>query len=159
MLCRKRATSILLLAFLLLQVANLSSANDIETRPQIYEVPEGSNLTLNCLVKDDPISDRTVWWKIKSDGQRDVIYVGKFKITREQHIGRRFLNNSLEILNVNKEDEGSYECMHTVGAGNMVTHKLVIQNKPTMDQNSQTSTVLDNNQMTGNCKAEGVPKP
>lgn len=74
-------------------------------------------------------------------------------------MGRRFPNNSLEIVNANKDDEGSYECVHTVGAGNMVTHELVIQYKPIMDENPQTILVQDNNQATVSCKAEGVPKP
>ena len=137
----------------------MSSANVIETKPQTYEVPEGGKLILDCLIKDNPTEEKTLWTKIRKDGQRDLIYVGSFKMSKDPHFGRRFPNNSLEIVNVNKDDEGSYECQLTTGSGNMLTHQLVIQYKPVMDQNPQTIVAIDNSQVTVGCKAEGVPKP
>lgn len=154
----KTTLSIFLLSFLFLQDVRLISA-DIETKPAIYEVSEGGNLILDCLIKANPEEEKTLWTKINAKGERDVIYVGAFKVSKDPHFGRRFPNNSLEIVNANKDDEGSYECLMTVGNGNKVTHQLVIQYKPVMDENPQTIEVQENQNVQLNCKAEGVPKP
>ena len=135
------------------------SANDITTASKTYEVPEGGRVVLDCFIKANPEEEKTLWTKINKNGSNDLIYVGSFKASKDPHFGARFPNNSLEIVNANKDDEGSYECQVTIGAGNKVTHQLVIQYKPIMDQNPQTIEVMENTEVNLSCKAEGVPKP
>lgn len=104
-----------------------------------------------------------MWTKINKKGDKDPIYVGTFKVSKDPHFGKRYENNSIEIVNANKDDEGSYECLLTIDNGSgvftKVTHQLVIQYKPVMDTNPQVMEVLENNVVTIACQADGVPKP
>lgn len=139
-------------------MAKFSSAKEISTLPRTYEVQEGSQVVLDCAIAKNPEEDKTLWTKV-SGKNRELVYVGDFKMSKDPHFGRRFKNNSLEIVNANKDDEGDYVCQLTAGAGETVVHKLVIQYKPVMDENPETLTVLENTEAKLECKAEGVPAP
>jgi len=97
--------------------------------------------------------------KILKDKEPELIYVGSFKTSKDQHFGVRYPNNSLEIVNANKDDQGQYRCTVTVGSGSSIEHTLSIQFKPEMDQNPENIDVLENQDATIACKAEGLPAP
>jgi len=147
---------------LLLAILQAVSSEEILTKAQKYEVPEGGRQILDCQIKDNPKEEKTLWTKINSKGDKDVIYVGSFKVSRDPHFGKRFENNSIEIVNANKDDEGTYECLLTMGQESTKTkieHTLVIQYKPVMDTNPQKIEVLEKNLVTIGCEAKGVPEP
>jgi len=157
-----KSTSVLLTLFIL-QAFGLSLADEILTKSKIYEVPEGGRVVLDCELKDNPNETRTLWTKIV-DEKKDTIYVGTYRYTKDKHFGKRFENNSIEIVNANKDDEGMYECMLTIdnnsGIFNTVVHQLVIQYKPIIkDASPQLISIVENADVTISCNAEGVPKP
>lgn len=134
------------------------SRNDTSTTPPIqqYVTPEatvalmGDDIELVCIFGGKPVPQIT--WK--RDGQ--ALQTG-YRLSR----GRN--GKSIELRSVAFNDTGSYTCQAANGVGPMQNHTihLDVQSKPTIlgESTSMVKMASEGDDVTFECKVEGVPKP
>ncbi|KAK4337444.1 hypothetical protein RND71_043648 [Anisodus tanguticus] len=87
------------------------------------------------------------------------LFIGQFKSSKDEHIGSRFPNNSIEIINANKEDEGTYTCQLATGQGTIIKHTLKILYKPSITNTNDAINVIEGNTIKLSCETDGQPEP
>ena len=143
--------------------AFVTSTGDIEIRtirvevlevPQIVELPteveiiEGKTETITCKASGKP-PPKYSW--VKSIERKDLSTSDRFGVDKDTGV--------LTITNVNRDDEGEYQCLASNMAGEAQTiTKVVVIGKPKiMEFLNKTAVVGKNVEMT--CQAFGRPAP
>uniref|UniRef100_A0A8C2NZZ7 Neural cell adhesion molecule 2 n=1 Tax=Capra hircus TaxID=9925 RepID=A0A8C2NZZ7_CAPHI len=116
------------------------------------EFKQGENAEVVCRVSSSPAP--VVSWLYHNE-EVTAISDNRFSM---------LANNNLQILNINKSDEGIYRCEGRVEARGEIDFRdiIVIVNVPpviTMPQKSFNATAERGEEMTFSCRASGSPEP
>lgn len=107
-----------------------------------------------------------LWMKIGADQKPIPLSSGSSLIIRDHRFALRYDTASatytLQLKDVQRSDEGRYECQIIVGINNKVTEDLFlrVQEPPVINDNSTRSVIVDEHApATLECGAKGSPKP
>jgi len=107
-----------------------------------------------------------LWMKIGADNRPIPLSSGSSLIIRDNRFALRYDTASatftLQLKDVQRSDEGRYECQIIVGINNKVTQDLYlrVQEPPVINDNSTRSVVVNEfDSATLECTAKGSPQP
>jgi len=156
------------LAVLVVTVLGLASAQRTPTISYVtpnISTTRSSTIDMDCSVlwaTEYPI----LWMKIDSDGKPIPLASGSSLIIRDHRFAMRYDTASatytLQLKDVQRSDEGRYECQIIVAINNKVTQSLFlrVEEPPIINDNSTRSIVV--NEFEGavlECTATGSPPP
>ncbi|XP_072345076.1 contactin-5-like [Scyliorhinus torazame] len=113
--------------------------------PAVIEVAEGSTANLECFALGNPVP--TITWR-KLNG----ILPSRARLRKSQAI--------LEVLNIQREDSGTYECkVENTRGGSTVRGELQVYTRPYWSRTINNTRLDNGQQLRWECRASGRPRP